>query len=450
MEIKYNYFNIVLFYLTISILFIAVASIVILYSIGYRYNFAYNQIVKTGIIRLSPIVNGYEILIDDKKIESNLIKKTTQIPNLIPNTYQLSINYPNHYSWNKKITVDPNSIHNENNILLIPQKPTTTDIAYIQQYTNNPFSSGMSAYINIEQLHTIDIGHLNIVKYPQVQIHPTSQIKWLDSQLIAIITSSLDSTVIQTINIYNHNITHFNLPFPSQPQDIIGHAPLTPSTLLVTNNHNLYKVETSNFNQTPVIKNIKLATMANNNIYFLTNQELTSSIYYLNLLNNQTNEIATNNNIKSFQITNNKYLITNHDNSLAQIFDISNPKEKSFTINSNIQKASLSPDQNHILLLSQSNEIIVINSSLADTTANVLLRLQEEITNSQWFDNSNIIYSAPHNTYRIDIDGDNNQEITFPHDGEVNLVQTDQQKILATEYYEDQYLLKAIFIKENN
>ena len=83
-------------------IFFIVAPLLILYSLGYRYNFNTNNIEKNGAFYIKSYPKNADIFINNEK---NNKKTPHQIVNIKPATYQLKISKENYLPWEKELTV---------------------------------------------------------------------------------------------------------------------------------------------------------------------------------------------------------------------------------------------------------------------------------------------------------------------------------------------------------
>jgi len=83
-------------------IFFIVAPLLILYSLGYRYNFNTNNIEKNGAFYIKSYPKNADIFINNEK---NKKKTPRQIVNIKPSTYQLKVSKENYLPWEKELTV---------------------------------------------------------------------------------------------------------------------------------------------------------------------------------------------------------------------------------------------------------------------------------------------------------------------------------------------------------
>src|SRR3989344_9232591 len=95
-----------LFYISIFI-FAILSAVVVLFSLGYKYDFVNNKIVKTGSFRVATNHSGAEIYINYR-----LAGKTSFLSNnfskggFLPRTYDIRVEKDGYIPWEKKITIE--------------------------------------------------------------------------------------------------------------------------------------------------------------------------------------------------------------------------------------------------------------------------------------------------------------------------------------------------------
>jgi hypothetical protein len=112
-------------YLTFIVVFLLITPIVILYTIGYRYNFQTNKIQKTGILILKSNPSGAKVYLNEK-----LRTEVTpaRIANLLPDDYTIKIERENFYPWQKTLPVESSLTTFAENITLF-EKTLPAEVA---------------------------------------------------------------------------------------------------------------------------------------------------------------------------------------------------------------------------------------------------------------------------------------------------------------------------------
>jgi hypothetical protein len=114
----------IIFYFFVAI-FIVLVPMIILYALGYNFDFERKIIVATGGIYLKSDPAKAEIYINDK------LKGTTNkfIKRLSPKIYDVKITKENFHSWEKDLIVQPNLVTKANSIILLPVNPKISLVA---------------------------------------------------------------------------------------------------------------------------------------------------------------------------------------------------------------------------------------------------------------------------------------------------------------------------------
>lgn len=116
----------IIFYSLFTVFFVIIATGIIFYARGYRYNFDTKKIEKTGMIYLDFYPTKAKVFFENKQLKRQ--KSPIKIKNLTTSDYQLRIEKEGFFTWNKKVTVKPERV-NWNYIVLFPQNPEVQKLA---------------------------------------------------------------------------------------------------------------------------------------------------------------------------------------------------------------------------------------------------------------------------------------------------------------------------------
>lgn len=138
----------IIFYLLI-IAFILIGSTAIIYSYGWHLSIPKNCQIskfwkcavifqKTGGIYIETEPNNVVIKINGKefKDKSGLLQSGTLIENLLPDNYEVSVEKPNYFTWEKIFSVESGKVAKTTKIILIPEKIEKTTISSIKPIDN--------------------------------------------------------------------------------------------------------------------------------------------------------------------------------------------------------------------------------------------------------------------------------------------------------------------------
>jgi len=93
-------------YITFIIIFLVVSPLIILYTMGYRYNFSKGRVQKTGILKITSIPRNANISLNGVTYEKN--STPAKIEYLLPGDYEISLTKDGYHAWKKKLAVYEN------------------------------------------------------------------------------------------------------------------------------------------------------------------------------------------------------------------------------------------------------------------------------------------------------------------------------------------------------
>ncbi|MFA4930676.1 MAG: hypothetical protein WC570_02300 [Patescibacteria group bacterium] len=438
-----NYRHIVFFYLLIGFIFVLASAGITTYSLGYRYNFSKHQIVKTGILRLSPTNPEYQINIDGEPISPSIVKNTTEIPNLLPGTYQIDITSDQSLPWSKKITIQPNRITNETNILIIPSQIEINDLAITKNYTSNP-SQNLLAFINIDKIQILNINTQQVTTYPDIPLTNDNQLKWLSDQMLSIISRHENDIQLHTINYSNSNIASTSLTNIDFDQ-LLAYYSFQPNIILYQKNDQIWQLDlTSNNQPIPIATSTTTPTLIDNTLFYTIATDLGTTINSINLTYNYNLEYKFDHIFTQYFVSRPiKYIFTKPDKNNYRLSFLDSNAGTS-TQNLTLDIKDIQSYQNYILAKTD-NELTLINThNFPDISSQTILRLSKKIHQSWWLNAQNIIYTTDNELYRIDIDGDNNQLIFSNPSGNIELVGISGRNITIINNSNNQKLIQNI------
>lgn len=106
----------IVFYFSLALFFILLP-IVVSYSLGYKIDFSYFRIYKTGIISIKSQPSGSVVYVNGK-IRNDLTP--TRVEELKPGTYNVEVRRDGFYPWKKDLLVRPNMVTKAEYIVLFP------------------------------------------------------------------------------------------------------------------------------------------------------------------------------------------------------------------------------------------------------------------------------------------------------------------------------------------
>lgn len=89
-------------YIFFILIFLVTAPALIVYAMGYRYNFKKSEFQKTGSLAIDSLPKDLDVYLDNELYKD---KTPTRINNLLPGEYQIKLDGEGYYPWQKKLTV---------------------------------------------------------------------------------------------------------------------------------------------------------------------------------------------------------------------------------------------------------------------------------------------------------------------------------------------------------
>jgi hypothetical protein len=113
------------FYVVLAILFIACATIVILFATGYKVDIKNREITQTGIIVVKTLDKNCDIYVDGKVVD----KEKTVIRNLDPGFYTVAIKRSKYQTFEDEFYLDPGEAKIIDNVVLFLEQPKLEDFS---------------------------------------------------------------------------------------------------------------------------------------------------------------------------------------------------------------------------------------------------------------------------------------------------------------------------------
>ena len=140
----------------VILFFILITPVIILYSLGYSFDWQEKEIVLTGGLYIKSVPKKATVYINNKP------KKETPvfIKRLVPKYYQIKVSKEDFHEWNKKLKIESKLVTEIKDIVLIPITP---EIKVINKEIPNNFS--LKEYIASEIPATNDIFYIQKQSY---------------------------------------------------------------------------------------------------------------------------------------------------------------------------------------------------------------------------------------------------------------------------------------------
>jgi len=114
-----------IFFAVLITLFFLLAPQIVLYSLGYRFDFEEKRLVNTGGLYLKVWPQRAEIFIDNKFIKkTGILSNAIFIQNLLPKKHEILIKREGYHFWKKTLEIKEKEVVRAENIILIKENPT--------------------------------------------------------------------------------------------------------------------------------------------------------------------------------------------------------------------------------------------------------------------------------------------------------------------------------------
>lgn len=106
-----------------AVLFLVITPYIVLYSLGYRVDFAHLKVVATGGIYVRALPEPLDVSIDNNlKNTTGILSNSVFFQNLLPGFHQVSITKEGYYSYQKKLLVVGNQVAKLEHVTLFPKQ----------------------------------------------------------------------------------------------------------------------------------------------------------------------------------------------------------------------------------------------------------------------------------------------------------------------------------------
>ncbi len=118
----------IIFYLSV-LLFLVLALLVVLYALGYKYDFVQNKFLKTGSFEIGVNIRADVYINDELSGTASFLTRTFSKSRLLPRTYSVRLQSEGYQSWQKLIGVGGGVFSSYPRVVLIPEEPGEEVIA---------------------------------------------------------------------------------------------------------------------------------------------------------------------------------------------------------------------------------------------------------------------------------------------------------------------------------
>jgi len=381
-------------------LFFSLTPFIVLYSMGYRFDFSSMKITATGGIYVRSLPEAENIIIDSKiNQKPAFFSRDVFVQNLLPKQHSVLVQKTGYYSYQKNISVKENQVTKLEDILLIKNNLAFDVLSKTADYFS--FAPDLRNIL----IENTDKNGLNFNYYPI--INPNNKKTFLlalSNAKVGAIKWAGDSTKA-LIEIQNPTGAFYYIFDPEKETQQatplsylnnnsrqISFNPQNSSDIFYIKNNWLYRSGISS----GVLKNVIAYLIENNNIIWLSSDgfiyESDVSGKLINKLTTEKAEVAYDKNCEIISASGKILLKDNGD-----LFALDTASKTLKKINSPAGDFKLlpSPDAKNFLYTTQKEIYIYLVGSIAPENKKVLLASQpNDINYSFWLNNSYIIFSA--------------------------------------------------------
>ena len=399
-----------IFFIVFSIIAVLTTAFVIITYSGYKIDFKYMRLIKTGSIYINTNPTKADIYIDNKKID----QRTPAIINhVIPGRHTITLEKKGYKTWETNIDVPP-EITTFLNYELIYED---IELSKTSELSNQPLIlSNNKRYIlyikhenNLNNIYVYDIASQEQFKIYSA-ISNIGRIEWApDNKRVLLLVNgkflviNLNIIELPVINnaIQSHKLINLNTLIPDIA-DIIWNQS-ADNILVITNDKQLYKVDINSEEITKININDfgRIGLFINDKIIYINSQNI---LREYNISSDLTNEYIDYNNIKNIKYYDDYIVLLNNQD----MFIIFRKDLKSEPI-------KLSGDRIEF----NKNRVITFNNSeiniydLREGVLNNTLRYGKKIIDLDFYNNNYIVLILEDEIKLINIDGSSLNELNL-------------------------------------
>ncbi|MBP8689035.1 PEGA domain-containing protein [Patescibacteria group bacterium] len=399
-----------IFFIVFSIIAVLTTAFVIITYSGYKIDFKYMRLIKTGSIYINTNPTKADIYIDNKKID----QRTPAIINhVIPGRHTITLEKKGYKTWETNIDVPP-EITTFLNYELIYED---IELSKTSELSNQPLIlSNNKRYIlyikhenNLNNIYVYDIA-----SQEQFKIYSTisniGRIEWApDDKRVLLLENSkflvinLNIIELPVINnaIQSYKLINLNTLIPDIA-DIIWNQ-LADNILVITNDKQLYKVDINSEEITKININDfgRIGLFINDKIIYINSQNI---LREYNISSDLTNEYIDYNNIKNIKYYDDYIVLLNNQD----MFIIFRKDLKSEPIKLSGERIEF--NKNRVITFNNS-EINIYD--LREGVLNNTLRYGKKIIDLDFYNNNYIVLILEDEIKLINIDGSSLNELNL-------------------------------------
>ncbi|MFA5106914.1 MAG: PEGA domain-containing protein [Patescibacteria group bacterium] len=313
-------------YLSFILFFFVIAPILVLYSSGYRLDWAHRRLIKTSVINLNTRPKGAEIWLNGVNQEK---KTPTILTGIFPGTYDIKLVKDGFLPWQNTITVRTSRASVLYSIILF--RNTTSQLLVNENIIQLKNTSNNDQLLAItKQDTTTELKRLNLRDGSATTLvtRPGTITIEADPQYDQVVISQ--SEVDSSFELVKTNQADSSMPLTYLPEEITNLQWLNHDTLLGQNSGQLCQVQLTKNTVSCSQKNVSQFFVRGMDVYYLTNDGQTSYLY------RSTSALETNQPLSRLPSSNNYTLLSTENKHLiladgdAHEFYLIEPQDSTF------------------------------------------------------------------------------------------------------------------------
>lgn len=268
-------------------LFIILAPLIIVYTMGYRYNFQVGQVQKTGVLILNSYPDDADVFLDGKIVDD---KTPSIIKKILPNEYTVEVVKEGYHTWSKKLEVrSGETTFAESIVLFSDQSPVAK---FSREIKDSLFSPNRTHLIYvIEEASWIEIWLFSLKNqdFTLIDRRDTSTVdninfEWSSgSNKIYLEIESSEPTEQLIYNVNKNELTNLN-EFFEKPADKFKWSRTSDDVFYVRQDNKLISNNLLTSQKTFLLTDIGEFFIRGNNIYLIINDDGKSVIAQFDIL----------------------------------------------------------------------------------------------------------------------------------------------------------------------
>ena len=376
--------------------FFVIAPVLILYSMGDRFDLDKMKVVATGGIYVRTFPSADQITIDSKISEKpGFLANSIFVQSLLPKNHVISIKKAGYFSYSKTLPVQENQVTKLENVLLIKNKINFSDLADKVNYFSVAPDNQNILLSSGAKFEYLSLNGSNPAKTVPITLTGTvSDIEWSgDSTLALAEIQNSGNSFYYLLNVSTPKITETRLTHLDKNSQQISFNPQDDSQIFYIRNKTLYSLKANI--ATPILSNIDAYKISGNSITWLSvNGALSSSDILGKITTQLTSENFAVNSKNDYQLTttagktfleeNNNFFVLN---TTTKVFESLKSPITGYTM-------ITSPDGLNIIYFNK-NSIYVSKTSEAGTKKILLYESSSEnISDCYWLNNDYVIFTS--------------------------------------------------------